>query len=737
MSSHPSTIPPRSWRFGEFELDAQSRELRKNGLRIRMQEQPTIILEALLAREGQVVSREELRQLLWPADMNVEFERGLNTAVAKLRQVLSDSAEKPRYVETVARRGYRFVGRVETDLHPGDQPPPEDLDTRPAALPGKTDQSPVKPARRVRWALAVLLVLACPGGYWVWSRASVSNPSIRFAVSPPLGTRIHPISAISPNGRSLAFVAVEVSGQRSLWIRTLDSEKAIRLERTEGAIAPFFSPDSQSIGFFADGKLRTIPVFGGTHRTLCGAPQPAGGTWNRDNVILFSASGRLHRVPAMGGDPAELPRTTPPSGETRIDAWPQFLPDGRRFIISTATHTGHINWIRSEVLLGTLDSKDSNFLVDSRSRAVVTPDGYLLFGREQSLAAQKLDLKRGLLTGPVTIVAEEVSRASGEVTVDIKPGLPVAVAPATFSASENGVLAFHSTPPFRKQLVWFNPDGTRVGKAGEPGDYMHMAVSPDDQYVALAVRNRNSFFHWNLWLLHLKTNVLSQLGFSKGRESDTAWSPDSSRIVYAEYQAERGERVDLMEVKLGDRAARQIYSDGNSNKPEDWSADGTLLVRRNEQIVFTLPMSGTGTPAELFQTPHLRFGFRFSPDHRWLAYASTESGTPEVFVSRYPGLSGTRQVSAGGGFAPVWRKDGKGLFYMTQQGFIVSVSMNTGPRLVTGPPKTLFRTDARHTNMPQFAATADGRFLVLEAVPQQVADERLVVMTGWRLEQRP
>jgi Tol biopolymer transport system component len=188
-----------------------------------------------------------------------------------------------------------------------------------------------------------------------------------------------------------------------------------------------------------------------------------------------------------------------------------------------------------------------------------------------------------------------------------------------------------------------------------------------------------------------------------------------------------------MEVTLGQRAPKRIYSDRHSNKPEAWSPDRRfLLFRRNEQTVFSLPMSGDRKPAVLLQTPYIKQGFRFSPDGRWLAYASVESGRGEIYVSSFPAMAGTRQVSIGGGFAPVWRKDGRELFYMTEPGHVMSVEVKAGSNLETGHPKLLFQPESRNPNMHQFGVTDNGqRFLVIETPPSQVGDERMIVMTHW------
>jgi Tol biopolymer transport system component len=387
-------------------------------------------------------------------------------------------------------------------------------------------------------------------------------------------------------------------------------------------VTPFFSPDSQHIGFFADGKLKRIPVSGGAPETLCNVDQPAGGTWNRNNVILFSQSGRLYRVSAGGGATTELSRPDAAAGETNIDTWPQFLPDGRRFIVSTATHTGHINTIRTGILIGATQSSKRKLLVSSRSRAAITSSGHLLFRRDDVLVAQKLNLDREQLVGEPLVLAQRPNPASGGILVDVVAGLPVGVVPAPFSASDNGVLVYHSSPPPKRQLVWFNREGKRLGTAGESRDYMQIFLSPDEQWAALSIRDRGSRIHWNIWLLHLKTNVMSRLSFGEGRDADPTWGPDSDRVVFGAYHPDLGEKIDLMEVTLGQRAPKRIYSDRHSNKPEAWSPDRRfLLFRRNEQTVFSLPMSGDRKPAVLLQTPYIKQGFRFSPDGRWLAAA--------------------------------------------------------------------------------------------------------------------
>lgn len=745
MSSKPS-VPPDRWRFGQFEIDLSTGELRKNGLRMHIQEQPLRILGALLERAGELVTREELRERLWPSETFVNFERSLNAAVAKLRQVLADSAEQPRYVETVARRGYRFVAPVEASL-----PLQETAGLPLDSIAGEAGGS-ISPRKREQWvwpaAALILLVLVSTGIYLLKWRHLVFNKTdaVSFAISPPEGTKIHVPSAVSPDGRKLAFIAIDTSGHRTLWVRTLASETALRLESTDGASMPFFSPDSQNIGFFADGKLKRIPASGGSPQTLCDQSQPAGGTWNKDNIILFSQEGRLYRVSAAGGPATQLTQPDKTPGAVVMDAWPQFLPDGRHFVFCARIFRGRVNPTRSGILLGSLDSTSQQFLLASRTGAAVTPSGYLLFVRDGTLFAQRLDLSRFQLAGELLAVAENLtvnfnrlSNPRPERDTEAKAGLPGIVPPAAFSVSDNGVLVYHSTPPQKNQLVWYSREGKRLGTAGEPREYTQLFLSPNERLAAVSIRNdKMDRTHWNLWLLHLDTNVLSPLTFGDGRDADPIWSPDSSKIVYGAYKAEEGEKIDLMELTLGERYPRSFYTDGRANKPEAWSPDGRfLLFKREEQTVFSLPTSGDRKPAVLLDTPYAKGRFQFSPDGHWLAYMSTEFGVREIYVSSFPAMSGTRQISTSGGCTPVWRKDGKELFYMAAQGQVMSVDVKAGFSLETSSPKVLFRAGevplfTQDYCNGQYGVTANGqKFLVIETPRVPIDDGRMHVVTRW------
>src|SRR6185312_9562548 len=296
-------------RFGPFEVDFAASELRRSGSQVRIQEQPLRILEILLDQPGELVSRERLRERLWPSDTFVDFERSLNAAVAKLRQALHDSADHPVYVETVARKGYRFIAPVtETAAEPDPAQTASGWSRRRAALLAVAALVICASAALLAWAKLRHQSLDTPG-------APHDSGTLRFTVAMPEGTEIAdapyvPNAAISPDGQALALVVSPtgtVAG--SIWIRPLASEVARRLDGTEGAALPFWSPDSREIGFFAGGQLKSVAASGEPVRVLCDSAElPFGASWGREGVIVYSAGSQLYSVNASGGPCRQLTR---------------------------------------------------------------------------------------------------------------------------------------------------------------------------------------------------------------------------------------------------------------------------------------------------------------------------------------------------------------------------------------------------------------------------------------------
>jgi dipeptidyl aminopeptidase/acylaminoacyl peptidase len=426
-----------------------------------------------------------------------------------------------------------------------------------------------------------------------------------------------------------------------------------------------------------------------------------------------------------------------------IDTWPQFLGDGKQFVVRSRTYKGHLDPARSEVLLGALNSGERRVVFGSRYPAAVTSSGEMFFERRGALMAQRLDLGRGRLVGEPRVVAEDLALGNEGIQVEISPGMLSAMGPAAFSVSDNGVLVYHSRIPQRNQLVWFDRQGKRLGTVGETREYTQLSLSPDERWAAVGIRNRErkGVLDQTLWLMQLESGVLSRLSYGAGQDADPVWSPDSRRIVYGAFNLDEGVKTDLMEVILGEATPRLFYADGYANKPEAWSRDGrVLLYRRNEQLIFSLPVSGDRKPKMLLDSRYVRGRFQFSPDGRWLAYASTESGQSEVYVSSYPAMTSTRQVSTGGGSAPVWRRDGKELFYMAEDGRVISVEVKAGSILETGPPRTLFHPSVRvgGFHMGQYGVAAHGqKFLVVESPRLPGGDTRTHVVSQWDAARLP
>ena len=394
-----SGLAPSSIRFGVFELDLQARELRKRGIKIKIQDQPFDVLATLLEHAGHVVTREQLKAKIWPGDTFIDFDLGLNKAVNRIRETLGDTAATPRFIETVPRRGYRFI-------MPIDRP-------RPGARP-------------------------CV---------------LRASLLPPPSTSFLPNHfALSPDGTLLAFVAVDPDRREMLWLRDLATGGVQQLLGTQGARTPFWRPDSRQIGFFAERKLKTIDIAGGAARTLCNAPVALGGAWHPDDVIVFAGqvAGPLYRISATGGTPA--PVTPAPAQESaQLHCWPVFVPGTDRFLYFV-NRTGPGDPLGNGLYTGSLSSTEAGLVSAGIDGNVAFAQEHLCFARDGGLHAQRFDAERLQLSGdaiPIALHEMEVWE-----TVFFH---------AAFSVSETGILVFQSRSDFARELVWTNAGGNELG----------------------------------------------------------------------------------------------------------------------------------------------------------------------------------------------------------------------------------------------------------------------------------
>jgi Tol biopolymer transport system component len=456
-------------------------------------------------------------------------------------------------------------------------------------------------------------------------------------------------------------VFVAASDERTLWIRRLDSLTSDELPGTTGAEFPFWSPDGRSIGFFADGKLKKTETSGGLPVVIAAAPNPRGGSWAGDGTIVFSPLvGTLHQVVASGGVPTPITTLDIANGEN-AHRWPQFLPGGRRFLY----------WVRSSkpnrtgVYLSSLDHPhDKVFVIESLSAAAYAPPrgkepGYLLRVRENVLVAQPFDPERAQVSGqPVPIAG-----AQGVGTVG-------AINRSLFSVSNEGTLLFSGADD-KYQLVWFSRNGKALSTVGKPDRYAAVRISPDGNRAAISVVDSSG--QRDIWSMDLARGLPNRLTYDSGFVP--VWSPDGHRIAYH----------DVTQTALFTIAAtggdRHKILEGPAVYINDWSPDGRLLMYTQISPatlddLWVVRISGDRTPVPVLVTPFNELHGQFSPDGKWIAYTSNETGQEEIHVRSMAATGSTRVSTSGGSFAR-WRTDGKELFYRSSDGRLMAVSVST------------------------------------------------------------
>jgi serine/threonine protein kinase len=574
--------------------------------------------------------------------------------------------------------------------------------------------------RRTPWLIAAAsLVLASAASLvlaiWPSRPASDARP-VTFAVAPPDNATLSPSPAfmsVAPDGHSLAFVASFREDPSSLWIRSLDSLTTRRLPNTAGAAQPFWSPDSRFLAFFKDGKLMKINVASGLTQTIDDAPGQTG-TWNQEGTILRGRPrlNGIYRLSA-GGGPSTLAIALDPSRQEIAHNFPQFLPDGRHFLfIAWSTQPEYDDML----YVGSLDSQARTAVLKSDSNATYVPPGYLLFVHEGALVAQPFDAKSFRATGePVSIVEQ----------IDINPGSHR----AAFSASQTGVLAYR--PMAETELTWFDRAGRRLGSVGPPGYYSSPALSPDDRQVAVT-RADPATATQDIWITDLDHGTSSRLTFDK-RTNQPLWTPDGHRVAFKlgkqvveKASSGTGEEEVLLELPAG------------GDNLLDWTADGRGLMEEGlDQAGYRLrllPLLGDRTAVPLVDSGFENRQGRLSPNGRWLAYVSNESGQYDVFVRTFPTGEQKWRVSDGGGLEPQWRRDGNELFFLTPGGTLMAVPVSTSKGFVLGLPARMFETKMSSFLHPyvrsQYAVAADGqRFLINQPTGRTAP---IVVIVNWQ-----
>ena len=572
---------------------------------------------------------------------------------------------------------------------------------------------------RLIWLAVSVLLLAVASAlaFAYFSREQSSPRSVRLALATPDKTKLPASITLSPDGRRVVFVATNTEGKRLLWIRPLDSLTAQPLPATDDAVSPFWSPDSRFIGYFVGRKLFKIESSGGRPQTLCDVSENRGGTWNRDGVILFSGPEGLYRVSAQGGTPVLITKVSPKEEAHR---WPYFLPDGRHFVFLADAGTTEDHKIRA----GSLGSEETQILFGAVSRVTYAQPGYLLYVNQGALVTVPFDADALKVTGEPATVAERIAEVGENHEFD-------------FSVSDDGTLAYQSGS-VDARFTWFDRTGKKLGSIGDPTDADHVAMSPDGQHVAAGLLDADGR-QSDVWIYDFARGTTSRLTFDQHGDGTPLWSPDGSRIVFGSNRAGSG-AIDLYEKAASGAGDEQVLLKSPSAKYAiSWSPDGQFILFENwvpqskgAIWLLTLP-SKEAKP--LLQSTSYNYGQpKLSPDGNFIAYTTDESGRGEVYVRRFPPSSERWQISSGGGIQPLWRGDGKELFFLTDDKRLMSVEIKTDGKFESSIARELFQGNMKAMKASfaySYAVASDGQRFLISAPEETAVGAPMTIVLNW------
>jgi DNA-binding winged helix-turn-helix (wHTH) protein/Tol biopolymer transport system component len=703
-----SLLERKGYEFGAFRLEPEERLLSRNGVAVPLTPKAFDVLVALVLHAGHVVKKEDLLREVWP-DTFVE-EANLSYTVSLLRKALESTEDDRRYIDTVQKLGYRFAVSVRTQ---------GEVEGRsPAALEPQNGSAPTRPqttavdagARRGRrpWrdlaAAAVAAMVATMSIIALQMRPATQHVAMRLdiALPPYLYVQEGKEPTISPDGRSLAITGI-FDGKPRLVVRQLDSPTLVPIAGADGGWLPVWSPDSRAIAFVHGTTLKKVDIAGGSVVDLCEVGFPAGGDWNSADVILFGSgqSGRIHRTLASGGACEAVTTLDVARGET-AHRWPNFLPDGRHFLYSADGREGGL-------YAAALDSKDrKRILADGGRGAHYVAPGYLLFLRRSTLMAQRFDARALEARGDAFPLVDNV-------------GLGSAIGTG-FSVARSGSIIYRPVTHDASQLFWFTRDGSRLGSIGPAGAYRQVALAPSGRQAALTRRDPVTG-GFDLWLLDVATGALQPLTSNPEfiLNDDPVWSPDERTLAFQSRSTTGQGRL-----FTSDLITRTRQGLGEAMSLDGWTSDGQFVIARrlSEQGITVYALSSTGArkPLVLTAAPYILDQLQVSPDGKWVAFNADESGRFEVYVARFPQFTERRQISIAGGVQPLWRRDGRELFYLTVQGVLMSAAFHPDSPSDRTIPRPLFDTTLHpDPGLGEYAVTADGqRFLVVQRKTQTI-----------------
>lgn len=693
------------YRFDQYAVDDREFRLSVGGAPVPLEPKSLRLLLYLLENRNRLVRKQELLDKVWPEAMVTE--NALTRSIGQLRRALNDDSHEPKFIETVPTAGYRFIAEVGV------------TEEAPLTQPELTPTTPLVSRRGFVWTAGAAAVVG--GGVWLGQSLRRKTPpsAINVVIPLPDGTgpadpgRILGPAVVAPDGSAIVF-ALTTDGVTYLYVRRLDTNRLIRMEGTEHSSAPFWSSDSQHIGLYSGGRLKRVPAVGGSVVDLCDASDARGASWSRDGVILFgSAYDGIFRVPESGGKTTRVTQVDQAAGEL-FHAGPVFLPDGNRFLYFALSD----NPDNRGVYLESLDRKLAR-------RRILVADGYFNLGRDPvkntyyllseqagKIAAQIFDVDRAELSGPSRILLDRAGQ---------------------FSVSNTGVLVIRKFGQEMLRLVWRDRSGRELGTLGTPADYEGVHLSPNGKF---AVITKVQMGQSRLWIASLSDGLIEPFSDSI-HASHPIWSPDSATVYYNDNRQRKFFRRTVSprgaeEVELETAPDKRTYIEGISPNQRYMVAElvkdsvhseaawieRNAYLKTNPQWHFIGAFGGWG----IFPS--------FSPDGRWLAFASQQTGDHEIYVKGFPDGS-QRRISTRGGLKPRWRRDSKELFYIAGDGSMMSVKISGARELITAKPERLFDANLKlHLNYDaNYDVTSDGqRFLTIEREkPSGDSDIQMVV----------
>jgi eukaryotic-like serine/threonine-protein kinase len=598
---------------------------------------------------------------------------------------------------------------------------------RPAvAASSATPPEAGKTRERFFWAAGILIVFAFSLFGGAFLNRSQPQQSTRTVIDPPEKTTLAlngdfagpPV--LSPDGKNLAFVATGSDSKTLIWLRAMNSLQAHPLAGTDGATFPFWSPDGRSLGFFAEGQLKTTDLNGGAPVVLCEAQFGRGGAWGREGVIIFSPSTLtpLMRVSASGGTPQPLTKLDPALHTSH--RWPFFLPDGRHFLYLGVHHDPSKSG-NNAIYYASVDGKENRILFRSLSNAIYS-SGYLLFARGDQLMAQPFDPDRGKLSG-------EPETVGGGVVNDVSTWHIDA------SASSDGLVVLGSGGAPDMQLVWMDRAGKQIATVADMLANLQTArISPQGDRLTLQIDNGVN----DIWVLDLARGVRTRFTFGPVANMYPVWSPDGKWIVYT---SDRNGKSNLLRKHSdGSGAEELLLTDQQVMTASDWSRDGKYIIYSrgalgSQSAIWALPVEGERKPWLVVPENASVDNGSLSPDGRWLAYSSTESGVPQIYVVPFRGGQGKWQVSSQSGTQPKWSRDGKELFFFQITGLVVTAVpvKETNGALEFGNAQPLARNPAWVAGFDAYDVSPDGKKILLHMISQAV-NQSLTVITNFPAE---